>query len=77
MDSAVPGFVCSADVDPDGYRFVISKRLKEDYDNGKVYYQLHGSQILLPEDPRAWPSREGLRKHTDSTFDSRRSASRS
>lgn len=64
-------------IDPDGYRFVVSKRLKEDYDNGKVYYQLHGSRILLPEDPSAWPSREGLRKHTDSTFDSRPSASRS
>lgn len=62
-------------IDPDGYRFVVSKRLKEDYDNGKEYYQLHGSHILLPEDPNVWPSREALRKHAGSTFDEGRSSS--
>jgi putative restriction endonuclease len=50
-------------VDPEGYRFVVSKRLKEDYDNGKEYYQLHGSPILLPDDERAWPSQVALRQH--------------
>jgi putative restriction endonuclease len=44
---------------------VVSKRLKEDYDNGKEYYQLHGSRILLPEDPNAWPNRLMLMKHSD------------
>jgi putative restriction endonuclease len=52
-------------VDPEGYRFVVSKRLKEDYDNGKEYYQLDGSRILLPEDPNAWPSKANLRNHND------------
>ena len=55
-------------VDPDGYRFVVSKRLKEDYDNGKEYYQLHGTRILLPEDPIAWPSREALVEHSGHVF---------
>jgi len=50
-------------IDPDGYRFVVSKRLKEDYDNGKEYYQLHGTRILLPEDPNAWPNKDALRQH--------------
>ncbi len=55
-------------IDPDGYRFVVSKRLKEDYDNGKEYYQLHGSHILLPEDPRMWPGRYALDAHNGTTF---------
>jgi putative restriction endonuclease len=55
-------------VDPEGYRFVVSKRLKEDYDNGKEYYQLDGSRILLPEDPRMWPSRQALVEHSGHVF---------
>ena len=55
-------------IDPDGYRFVVSKRLKEDYDNGREYYQLHGSQILLPEDSTAWPGVTALKRHNDSVY---------
>jgi len=55
-------------IDPDGYRFVVSKRLKEDYDNGREYYQLHGSRILLPEDSNAWPSRQALVEHGGHIF---------
>ncbi len=55
-------------IDPDGYRFVVSKRLKEDFDNGKEYYQLHGTHILLPEDPNAWPDREGIERHNSERF---------
>jgi len=56
-------------IDPDGYRFVVSKRLKEDYDNGREYYQLHGTRILLPEDPNAWPSKDALNVHNVTAFD--------
>jgi putative restriction endonuclease len=55
-------------VDPDGYRFVVGKRLKEDYNNGKEYYQLHGSRILLPDDKEAWPSKEALETHNSTAF---------
>lgn len=55
-------------IDPDGYRFVVSKRLKEDYDNGKEYYQLQGTRILLPEDPRMWPRSDALDAHNRTTF---------
>jgi putative restriction endonuclease len=55
-------------IDPDGYRFVVSKRLKEDYDNGKEYYRLHGSRILLPDDPRAWPGTDVLGRHNRDAF---------
>jgi putative restriction endonuclease len=55
-------------IDPDGYRFVVSKRLKEDYDNGKEYYLLHGTRILLPEDPNAWPNMERIKSHNSERF---------
>ncbi|MCE5193087.1 HNH endonuclease [bacterium] len=55
-------------IDPDGYRFVVSKRLKEDYDNGKEYYQLHGTRILLPEKVNAWPDRDALIQHGSHVF---------
>ena len=55
-------------IDPDGYRFVVSKRLKEDYDNGKEYYLLHGTHILLPEDPNAWPNMERIKSHNSERF---------
>jgi len=47
---------------------VVSKCLKEDYDNGKEYYQLHGSRILLPEDPNAWPDKERIKSHNSKQF---------
>ncbi|MGX5829874.1 hypothetical protein ACWGS8_20855 [Mesorhizobium sp. 43Arga] len=29
-------------------RFVVSGRLKADFDNGRHYYDLHGTTLLLP-----------------------------
>jgi len=55
-------------IDPNGYRFVVSRRLKEDYDNGKEYYQLHGSRILLPDDPTLWPDRTQLERRNDEAW---------
>lgn len=55
-------------IDPDGYRFVVSGRLKEDYDNGKEYYQLHGSPILLPDRLIDRPSRQALQQHADRIY---------
>jgi len=55
-------------IDPDGCRFVVSRRLKEDYDNGKEYYQLHGLRILLPDDEAMWPDAHCLVSHNTSVF---------
>lgn len=41
-------------------RFVVSRRLKDDWDNGAVYYEFHGRPIHLPRDRRLWPDREAL-----------------
>lgn len=54
-------------VTPD-YRFRVSPRLRADWDNGRVYYQLDGSKIHLPHDPRAQPSRIELGWHADTVF---------
>jgi putative restriction endonuclease len=55
-------------IDPDGYRFVVSKRLKEDYDNGKEYYQLNGSHIVLPDEEAMRPDKRCLVAHNTSVF---------
>lgn len=46
-------------VTPD-YRFRVSSRLRDEYQNGKIYYALDGKQILLPERPEDRPSRDAL-----------------
>lgn len=46
-------------VTPD-YTFKVSPRLREDFDNGKVYYALDGQRIWTPDAPHLQPSRERL-----------------
>ncbi|HUG43240.1 MAG TPA: HNH endonuclease, partial [Acidobacteriota bacterium] len=41
-------------VTPD-YRFEVSRRLKDDFSNGRSYYPLHGRRIQLPTDPSDRP----------------------
>jgi putative restriction endonuclease len=54
-------------VDPDR-RFVVSRRLKEDFDNGKHYYGLEGSLIRSPLDRSAIPSPDALAWHREYRF---------
>jgi putative restriction endonuclease len=49
-------------VTPD-YEFVVSERLREEFNNGKVYYGLQGKRIVLPDDTAAHPRREYLEEH--------------
>ena len=51
-----------------GYHVEISKRIKEEFDNGKEYYALHGAQIHLPESSQLRPSREHLVWHNEHIF---------
>ncbi len=41
----------------------VSSRLRDEYANGKVYYQLDGRSIQLPPDPRVHPDPELLAWH--------------
>lgn len=56
-------------VTPD-YRFMVSGRLREDFDNGEVYYEYaqRRPRILLPTDPGQEPNREHLSWHRSNVF---------
>jgi putative restriction endonuclease len=54
-------------VSPD-YRVEVSRRLKDEFDNGKEYYALAGKSILLPENPLFRPSSEQLAWHNESIY---------
>ena len=55
-------------VTPD-YHIEVSKALKEDFNNGKIYYDFHGKMLAnLPENPADRPSREFLQWHNEVAF---------
>lgn len=54
-------------IDP-GHRFQVSPRLRDEWSNGKVYYDLHGTQLRLPKQTDMWPSPEFLERHNDEVF---------
>jgi putative restriction endonuclease len=49
-------------------RFQVSSELRDDYANGRVYYELAGRQIQLPADPAAHPSPELLAWHESAVY---------
>ena len=62
------GFVT---VTPD-YRFKVSDRLREEYANGRIYYELQARPLMvLPEDPSKRPSVEALNWHARHVFEKR------
>lgn len=47
----------------------VSKRIKEDYGNGKEYYAFHGKKlIILPDNDGDKPSREFIRWHNENVY---------
>ena len=51
------------------YRFEVSRRLKEDFENGEVYYRLDGAPMaVIPRDPAKRPSRRALEWHASNVF---------
>ncbi len=52
------------------YQFVVSPRLREDFDNGQVYYEYaeQRQKILLPGKPVLRPNREHLEWHLSEAF---------
>ncbi|RWF24034.1 MAG: HNH endonuclease [Mesorhizobium sp.] len=49
-------------------RFVVSGRLKADFDNGKHYYDLHGDSLRDPRVSTAFPSEAALQWHRENRF---------
>ena len=54
-------------VTPD-HQFLVSRKLKEDFDNGEPYYTFHGGELWLPKESDSRPSREFLEWHADTVF---------
>jgi putative restriction endonuclease len=51
-------------VTPD-HRFEVSRRIKEEFENGKHYYALHGQEISVPADLRLRPDPAALQWHNE------------
>jgi putative restriction endonuclease len=49
-------------VSPD-FRFEVGKKLREDFENGRDYYALHGRQLTLPVRKVEWPDSEFIAWH--------------
>lgn len=49
-------------------RFEVSARIREEFQNGRHYYALHGQPLRRPADPADQPSPEILRWHNDTVF---------
>ncbi len=49
-------------------RFEVSRRIKEEFENGRDYYRLHGSAIRLPANLAHRPDTEALGWHNEERF---------
>lgn len=58
------GFVT---VDPN-FRFEVSRRIREDFENGRDYYKLAGAHLNVPDDALKRPDIQLLRWHNESKF---------
>jgi putative restriction endonuclease len=50
------------------YRFEVSGRIRQEFENGKHYYQLHGSLISLPKQRDRQPNAAALDWHNTNVF---------
>lgn len=49
-------------------RFEVSRRIREDFENGRAYYEMHGKSLRVPEDAARRPSAENLSWHNQHTY---------
>jgi putative restriction endonuclease len=49
-------------------KFEVSKRIREEYENGRHYYALHGSDIAVPESTARRPALSSLSWHNEHRF---------
>jgi len=50
------------------HKIEVSRRIKEEFDNGKEYYALHGSEVWIPKDSRLRPGSQYLDWHNENVF---------
>lgn len=49
-------------------RFEVSRRIKEEFENGHDYYSLHGGVVRLPINPTNQPARQYLEWHNNNVY---------
>lgn len=54
-------------VSPD-MKFEVSRRIREEFENGRQYYALHGQTVANPANPGARPERSALIWHNENLF---------
>jgi len=54
-------------VTPD-HRFEVSRRIREEFENGRHYYELHGQQIRVPQEAARRPDPDALNWHNSERF---------
>lgn len=50
------------------YRFEVSKRIKEEYHNGRLYYKMAGQYLLVPENEEMKPSKNFIEWHNEEVY---------
>jgi putative restriction endonuclease len=50
------------------HRFEVSRRLKQDFDNGRHYYELHGAEVRSPRSGYAAPAADALAWHREHRY---------
>jgi len=54
-------------VTPD-LRFHVSRRIKEEFENGRDYYRMHGQSVAPPQSPLWRPDSAALRWHNEDRY---------
>ena len=54
-------------ITPD-FKFEVSRRIREEFENGRHYYDLHGQSIWKPDDPNGLPDQSALAWHNENLF---------
>ena len=55
-------------VDPDEHRLLVSRRIREEFENGRHYYALEGQKIAAPQKGFAPPDTNNLRYHAEQIY---------
>jgi putative restriction endonuclease len=51
-----------------GYTFEVSRKVREDFENGRDYYAMAGRHLRLPDDTLAWPDPEFTAWHRENRY---------
>ncbi len=55
-------------VEPEERTVIVSRRIREEFENGRDYYALHGKKIASPKDSISIPDKENLLFHANNIF---------